>query len=133
MDRITEVMASWEAFILAFAAFAVLGVVRQLGTRKKDGKVVGGWAKSRIFDSMLPVYPYVLTLGFVFIPGIPLPAKVGTALGAKILFALWCGWLSDKAFEVVKRVLEKGFGLKFGSKAGNATSLVPSDSDEASS
>jgi len=63
---------------------------------------------------LLPIYPYVLTVGFIFIPGIPIPAKVGTALGARLLFALWCGWLSDKAFEIVKRVLEKGFNMKFG-------------------
>lgn len=115
MEKITAVMASWEAFLLAFAAFAVIGVIRGVGTRKdKDGKVVGGWAQSRPFKMFLPVYPYILCLGFIFIPGIPIPEKVGTALGAKILFALWCGWLSDKAFEIVKRILEKGFNMKFG-------------------
>ena len=115
MDKITAVMASWEAFLLAFAAFAIIGVLRQVGTRKnKKGDVEGGWAQSRPFKMLLPVYPYVLCLGAVFIPGIPLPEKVGVALGAKILFALWAGWLSDKAFEIVKRVLEKGFNMKFG-------------------
>lgn len=115
MDKITSVMASWEAFLLAFAAFAVIGVIRGIGTRKdKDGKVTGGWAQSRPFKMFLPVYPYILALGFIFIPGVPIPEKVGTALGARILFALWCGWLSDKAFEIVKRVLEKGFNMKFG-------------------
>lgn len=115
MDTIASVMASWEAFLLAFAAFAVLGAVRGVGTRKdKAGKVVGGWAQSRPFKMFLPVYPYILTVGAIFIPGIPVPAKVGTAIGAKILFALWCGWLSDKSFEIVKRILEKGFNMKFG-------------------
>jgi len=115
VDNITTVMASWEAFLLAFAAFAVIGVIRGIGTKKNAaGKVIGGWAQSRPFKMLLPVYPYVLTVGFIFIPGIPIPAKVGTALGAKLLFALWCGWLSDKAFEIVKRVLEKGFNMKFG-------------------
>jgi hypothetical protein len=115
MDKITAVMASWEAFLLAFAAFAVIGVLRQVGTRKDaKGNVTGGWAQSRPFKMLLPVYPYVLTLGAIFIPGVPIPAAVGTAIGAKILFALWCGWLSDKAFEIVKRVLEKGFNMQFG-------------------
>jgi hypothetical protein len=115
MDKITAVMASWEAFLLAFAAFAVIGVIRGIGTRKdKDGKVTGGWAQSRPFKMFLPIYPYLLTVGAIFIPGIPIPEKVGTALGARILFALWCGWLSDKSFEVVKKVLEKGFNMKFG-------------------
>jgi len=115
MDRITTVMASWEAFLLAFAAFAVIGVLRQVGTRKDaNGNVTGGWAQSRPFQMLLPVYPYVLTLGAIFIPGTPIPAAVGTAIGAKILFALWCGWLSDKVFEIVKRVLEKGFNMQFG-------------------
>lgn len=115
MDKITAVMASWEAFLLAFAAFAIIGVVRQVGSKKdKDGNVVGGFAQSRPFKMLLPVYPYALTLGAVFIPGIPIPEKVGAALGAKILFALWAGWLSDKVYEIVKKVLEKGFNMKFG-------------------
>lgn len=115
MENITAVMASWQAFLLAFAAFAVIGVIRGIGTRKDDkGRITGGWAQSRPFKMLLPVYPYVLTLGLIFIPGIPIPEKVGTALGARLLFALWCGWLSDKAFEIVKRVLEKGFNMKFG-------------------
>jgi hypothetical protein len=112
-------MASWEAFLLAFAAFAILGVVRQMGTKKDTkGKVVGGWAQSRPFRMLLPVYPYVLCLGMIFIPGVPLPEKLGAALGAKLLFALWAGWLSDKSFEIVKRILEKGFNVKF-DKAGS--------------
>jgi hypothetical protein len=115
MDKITSVMASWEAFLLAFAAFAVIGVLRQVGTRKDSRKnVIGGWAQSRPFKMLLPIFPYVICLGVIWIPGIPIPEKVGTAMGAKILFALWCGWLSDKAFEIVKRVLEKGFNMKFG-------------------
>lgn len=115
MDKIAAVMASWEAFLLAFAAFAVIGVIRGVGTRKDSrGNVVGGWAQSRPFKTFLPVYPYVLTIGAVFIPGTPVPKQVGAAVGAKILYALWCGWLSDKSFEIVKRVLEKGFNVKFG-------------------
>lgn len=115
MDKITSVMASWEALLLAFAAFAVIGVLRQAGTRKdKNGNVVGGWAQSRPFKMFLDFYPYLLCGGAVFIPGIPIPEKLGVAVGAKILYAIYCGWLSDKAFAIVKRVLEKGFNMKFG-------------------
>lgn len=112
MSTISEVMASWQALILAFAAFAVIGVVRNVGTTKgADGAVSGGFAHNKYFKMFLPLYPYLLTVGFVFIPDVPIPEKVGTAIGAKILFAVWCGWLSDKSFEVVKSVLEKGFGV----------------------
>jgi len=115
MEKITSVMASWEAFLLAFAAFAIIGVLRQIGTKKDDKKnVVGGWAQSRPFKMLLPVFPYVITIGAVWVPGVPIPAQVGTAIGAKVLYALWCGWLSDKVFEIVKRILEKGFNMKFG-------------------
>lgn len=115
MENITAVMASWQAFLLAFAAFAVIGVIRGIGTKKSSlGKITGGWAQSRPFKMLLPVYPYIVTLGFIFVPGTPIPEKVGAALGARILFALWCGWLSDKAFEIVKRVLDKGFNVKLG-------------------
>ncbi len=115
MDKITDVMASWEPFLLAFAIFVTIGVIRGLGTKKdSNGKVSGGWAQSRPFKLLLPLFPYVLSIGAIFIPGIPIPAKVGTAVGAKVLYAVWCGWLSDKTFEVGKRILEKGFGMQFG-------------------
>ena len=115
MDKITAVMLSWQPVLFAFAVFALLGVVRQVGTRKDDkGKVVGGWAQHRIFKMLLPIYPYVLCLGVVFIPGIPLPEKLPAALGAKLLYAVWCAWFSDKVYQVIKSVLEKGFNMKFG-------------------
>lgn len=114
MDKITAVILSWQAVMLSFAAFAILGVVRGMGTKKKDGKVVGGWAQHRLFKMFLPLYPYVLCLGLVFIPGIPLPEKLTGALGAKLLYAIWCGWFSDKVYQVIKSVLEKGFNMKFG-------------------
>lgn len=115
MENIVAVMASWQPFMLAFAAFAVIGVIRGVGTRKDTkGRVVGGWAQSRPFKMLLPIYPYIVTFGLIFVPGIPIPEQVGEAIGAKILYALWCGWLSDKVFEIVKRVLDKGFNIKFG-------------------
>lgn len=115
MEDITAVLVSWEPFLLALGASAVIGMLRKMGSVKDaNGKVIGGWAQGRVFKMLLPVLPYVFTLGFVFIPGVPMPEKVGNALGAKLLYALWCGWLSDKVFEIVKRVLDKGFGLKFG-------------------
>lgn len=115
MEDITAVLASWKPFLLAFGASAVIGVLRKVGSAKdNNGKVVGGWAQGRVFKMLLPILPYLFTLGFVFIPGVPIPEKVGSALGAKLLYALWCGWLSDKAFEIVKRVLDKGFDMRFG-------------------
>ena len=118
MDKITEVILSWQAVMLSFAAFAILGVVRNMGTKKiwEDGKlkILGGFAQNRFFKMFLPLYPYFLCGGLVFVPGIPTPEKLGTALGAKLLYAVWCGWFSDKVYQVIKSVLEKGFNMKFG-------------------
>ena len=115
MDEFRQVFLSWQAFLLAFGAFTVLGIVRQIGTkRNKDRKVIGGWAESRLFKMFLPVYPYLLTLILIFVPGIPLPEKLSGTLATKILYALWCGWASDKSFQIAKNVFEKGFGMKFG-------------------
>ena len=115
MEKIIEVFINWQAFLIAFGVFVILGVLRQLGTRRDDNKkVVGGWAESKPFNMFLPVYPYILALTLIFTPGVPLPEKVAGAIITRILYALWCGWLSDKTYEVAKRILEKGFDLKFG-------------------
>ena len=113
MDQITDVLINWQAFLISFAAFAIIGVIRAVGTRKKEGKVVGGWAQSRVFKMLLPVLPYLITFGIVFLPDAPLPEQVTASVTVKILYAIWAGWLSDKTFQIVKRVLEKGFNMKF--------------------
>ena len=115
MDKIVDVLLNWQIFLLAFASFVVLGVIRGMGTKKdKDGKVIGGFAQSRPFQMFLPLYPYAITLGIVFIPGVPLPAEVTKTLAVKILFGIWAGWLSGFSYQLAKKVLEKGFGLTFG-------------------
>jgi len=114
MDKIVDVFINWQAFALAFVSFIVLGIVRAMGTKKdKDGKVVGGFAQSRAFQMLLPLFPYLITLGVVFIPGVPLPEGLTKTLAVKIFFALWAGWLSGYSFQVIKKVLEKGFGMNF--------------------
>lgn len=115
MDKITAVIMSWQAVMLSFAAFAILGVVRGMGTKKENGKIVGGWAQSRPFKMLLPIYPYALCMGIVFIPGIPMPEQLPATIGAKLLYAVWCGWFSDKVYQVIKSVLEKGFNMQFAS------------------
>jgi hypothetical protein len=115
MDKITAVLINWQAFLISFAAFAIIGVVRGIGTRKdSSGVIVGGWAQSRVFKMLLPILPYVITLGIVFLPDAPLPEQVQDTLTVKVLYGVWAGWLSDKSFQIVKRVLEKGFNMKFG-------------------
>jgi hypothetical protein len=114
MEKLTDVLINWQAILLSFAAFAVVGVVRTAGTKKEEGKVVGGWAQSDLFKGILPVLPYLFTLGFVFIPGTPLPDEVSKTIAVKVLYGIWTGWLSDKSYQVVKTTFEKGFKMKFG-------------------
>lgn len=120
MDKLLGVLVSWQAILLSFCAFAVVGVVRASGTRKdKDGKVVGGWAQSRLFKSLLPVLPYVFTLSFVFIPGTPIPKAAAASVATKILYGILTGWLSDKSYQIVKTAMERGLNIKLDSKSGS--------------
>jgi hypothetical protein len=114
LDKITDVLVNWQALLLAFSAFAILGTIRAMGTRKdKDGKIIGGWAENKHFHAALPIIPYVITVGVVFIPGMPLPELV-KGVAVKVLFGIWAGWLSDKSFQVIQTILKKSFGMKFG-------------------
>lgn len=131
LDKITDVFVNWQAFLLAFVSFAVLGIVRGMGTRKdKDGKVVGGFAQTRPFQMLLPLFPYLITLGVVFIPGVPLPEALGKTMAVRIFFALWAGWLSGYSFQVIKKVLEKGFGMSFDPQLPDAVTPPPASKDD---
>jgi hypothetical protein len=115
MSKITEVLLNWQVLLIALVVSAVLGVLRAIGTKKDStGKVIGGWAQNRYFQMFLPLYPYVLSVGFVFLPGVSLPDLVVKTLAVKVLFGVYAGWLSGFSFQVVKSILEKGFNMKFG-------------------
>jgi len=115
MDKIVEVFLSWQIILISFCTFIVLSTIKRLGTKKKDKKVVGGFAHSKPFKMLQPVFPYPVSIGLCFIPGVPLPAMADTSLATKIMFALVAGWLADKVFQIVKGVLEKA-GVKFPEK-----------------
>jgi hypothetical protein len=128
VDKIVDVLVNWQALLLAFASFALLGVIRAIGTKKdKDGKIIGGFSFNRFFQMFLPAYPYLLTLGGVFIPGLPLPEKMTGTIMVKILFAIWAGWLSGFSYQLVKKVLEKGFGMAFGTDVAPQVTPPPAD------
>lgn len=108
LDKLTDVFINWQVILLSFAVFAILGVIRTVGTEKdKDGKVVGGFAENTWFKRFLPVYPYLFSLGLVFIPGIPMPEAVGKTLAVKILYGIYVGWLTDKVYQIIKKYLEE--------------------------
>jgi hypothetical protein len=115
LDQLSDVFFNWQVLLIAFSAFAVVSVLRQLGTKKdKDGAIIGGWAEGKFFKVFLLVLPYLLTCGLVFVPGVPLPEVVTKAapklMAVKVLYGIYAGWLSDKSYQVVKKVLEK-FGI----------------------
>lgn len=109
MDKITDVLLNWQVLLISFAVFALLGILRALGTKKdpKTGEAMGGWAECTWFRRFLPIYPYLLSTGIVFIPGVPLPDQVGKTLAVKIMYALYAGWLSDKVYQIIKHYLEE--------------------------
>lgn len=114
MEKIVDVLVNWQALLVAFASFALLGVIRALGTTKdKDGKIVGGFSQSKYFQMFTPTYPYLISMAFVFAPGLPLPVELSKTLAVKLMFGLWTGWLSGFSYQLAKKVLEKGFGVIF--------------------
>ena len=115
LDQLSEVFLNWQVLLIAFGAFAIVNTIRMIGTKKDEkGAVIGGWAENRYFKVLLLVLPYVLACGLVFLPGIPMPEIIMKAstklLAVKILYGIYAGWLSDKSYQVVKKVLEK-FGI----------------------
>jgi hypothetical protein len=114
MTKILNVLASWQVLLLALTSFIILGLFRKMLVKKDDaGNIVGGLANHRLFKMFLPLYPYGICLGLVFTPGVPLPAELGATFMAKFLYAIWCGWFSDKSYQVIKSILEKGFNFRF--------------------
>lgn len=116
LDQLTDVFFNWQVLLISFAVFTLISLVRQIGTRKIAGTITGtvvlsGWAESGWFKAWLPVMPYALAIGLIFLPGIPLPEVVVKSapklLVVKFLYAIYAGWLSDKSYQVVKVLLEK--------------------------
>jgi hypothetical protein len=116
VDKVVDVFLSWQIVLISFCTFIVLSTVKRLGTKKNDEKkIVGGFAHSKPWKMLQPVFPYPIAVGLVFIPGVPLPELATSTLAVKIMFALVAGWLADKVFQIVKGVLEKA-GVKFPEK-----------------
>lgn len=116
MDKIADVFLNWQILLISFCTFIVLTTIKRLGTRKNgDKKITGGFAHSKPFKMMQPVFPYPISIGLCFIPGVPLPELVTSSLAVKIMFGLVAGFLADKSFQVVKNILEKA-GIKFPEK-----------------
>lgn len=111
INSIQDIFINWQVLLISFAAFAVLSVVRKMGTRLEGGvtggKPIGGFAQSHVFRTFLPVYPYVLAMGLCFVPGIPLPEKVSATVALKVLYGIYAGWLSDKSYQLISSVVNK--------------------------
>jgi len=115
MDKIVDMFLGWQIVLISFCTFVVLSTIKRIGTKKKDGKIVGGFAHHGVWKSLQPVLPYPLSVGLCFIPGVPLPEMATSSLATKIMFGLVAGWLADKVFQIVKGALEKA-GVKFPEK-----------------
>jgi hypothetical protein len=111
MNEISHIFVSWQSILSAFVVFALIKLVRKVGTKTSEDGKKSGFAENKWFKMFLPVFPYVLSSALVFIPDFPLPTEVKATLTVKIMFAVYIGWLSDKAFQIVKQVLKKGFNV----------------------
>ena len=106
-----EVFLNWQVLLISFSAFAVLSVVKKMGTKregdKKDGKIIGGFAQSKWFKAGKPAYPYALAMGLCFIPGVPLPEKVSATIALQVMYGIYAGWLSDKSYQLITNFVNK--------------------------
>lgn len=120
MDKMAEIFLNWQVLLISFATFAVVRLLRALGTQRdpKTKEVTGGWAEHYWFRRFLPIYPYAISFALCFLPGVPMPEVVvtGKTLAIKILYAIYTGWLSEKIYQIVKRFLEEK-GVKIGDDA----------------
>ncbi len=104
-----DVFVSWQLVLISFCTFIILSTIKRFGTKKnkKTNKIIGGFAHSKLWKILQPVMPYIIALGLIFIPGVPLPESVDKTLAVKIMFGLVAGFLPDKSFQIVKNILEK--------------------------
>lgn len=109
-----DVFVSWQIVLISFCTFIILSTIKRFGTKKnkKTNKIIGGFAHSKLWKILQPVMPYIIALGLIFIPGVPLPESVDKTLAVKIMFGLVAGFLPDKSFQIVKNILEK-MGVTF--------------------
>ena len=115
MDKIGDVFLSWQIILISFCTFIVLSTIKRIGTKKEGKKVVGGFAHTKPWKMFQPVFPYPISIGICFVPGVPLPEMANTTVAVKVMFALVAGWMADKVFQVVKGILKKS-GVKFPEK-----------------
>ena len=111
MKTLGEIFFNWQVILISFSAFAVLSLVKKMGTRregdKKDGKIIGGFAQNRWFKVGKPAYPYVLAMGLCFVPGVPLPEKVTISVAVQVMYGIYAGWLSDKSYQFITNFVNK--------------------------
>ena len=121
MEQIKAFFINWQALAIACGSFVMLGLLRSILTKRDEaGKIIGGIAQNKWFKAFLPVYPYVISVLLAF--AIPMPDVI-VELGkkgimARVLFGLYAGWLSGYSFQVIKKILENVFNIKFDSDQG---------------
>jgi len=111
MDKIQHIFISWQSILAAFVVFVIIKLLRSVGTKNDKNGKKSGFAENKWFKMFLPVYPYILSSGLVFIPDFPIPIELKSTLTVKLMFAVYIGWLSDKSFQIVKQVIKKGFNV----------------------
>lgn len=115
MGKLTDVFLSWQIVLISFCTFIVLSTIKRLGTKRDGQKIIGGFAHSKPWKMLQPLFPYPLSIGLAFIPGVPLPDMATKTLAVQIMFGLVAGWMADKSFQAVKNILERA-GVKFPQK-----------------
>jgi Na+/citrate or Na+/malate symporter len=105
MENVTSIFLSWQMIVVPLAIFIQMKLLRRAVKGDSKNKV-----ERKYFSMFLPVYPYLIALIIVFIPSFNLPEPLPSTVIAKLLFALVVGWMPDKSFQIVKRIIKKASG-----------------------
>ena len=108
MDILIELF-SITNLILCLAIVALVFIQRKatelffLNVFKKDIKKNNVWS-----ELLVPVGPIGTACGLMMIPGVPVMAMFASTIGAKLVFGLGMGLVSNLAYRLVKKnVLDK--------------------------
>jgi hypothetical protein len=113
LDKTIEFLLSWQFIFLSLVIFGFVKAVGLMGSKKDaTGKWSGGLYENCWFQRLAPIFPYVVGVGLVSIPGVPLPEEFPTGWGPKILFGLAAAIMSDKTYQIINNLLFKNKKLE---------------------
>ena len=110
MEKIVEVLVTWQFALVCVVTSGLIATIGRIGSKRSPDPLVkariGGLKDAVWFQRINPLLPYVVAVGLVCIPGIPLPETMPAGWGAKILFGLAAAAFSGEVYTAVKKLIK---------------------------